>query len=212
MQQLDWYFDFISGYAYLQFEMLDRLPPGTTVAFKPILFAGLLKHHGHKGPGEIPGKRRFTYTQWAWLGERLGIPLTMPPAHPFNPLSALRLALACDCRKDAIQTIFRFIWREGRSVEGAAGVAELGRRLKLADPAAAIAAPAVKAKLRANTEEAVARGLFGVPTFAVDGEQFWGADSTDMLLDYLARPERFRTGEIARVRTLPLGTMRKEVS
>lgn len=212
MKELDWYFDFISGYAYLQFEMFDRLPSNTIVTLKPILFAGLLKHHRHKGPGEIPGKRSFTYTQWAWLGRHLGIPLIMPPAHPFNPLNALRLALALDCRREAVQTIFRFIWRDGRSIEDAAGLAALGKQLGLADPAAAVAHPDVKAKLRANTEEAVERSLFGVPTFVVDGELFWGADSTEMLLDYLARPSTFRDGEIERVRTLPYGTMRKEVS
>lgn len=209
MRTLDWYFDFISGYAYLQLEQMHRLPADTRVVFRPILFAALLDRYGHLGPGEIPPKRRFTYTQWAWLGMHHGIPLKMPPAHPFNPLRALRLALVLDCERDAVATIFRFIWREGRSVEDAASFAELAARLGVADAEARIAAPAIKERLRAETAAAAEAGIFGVPSFAVDGEVFWGADSTDMLLDYLARPEMFATGEIARVRALPVGTMRK---
>jgi len=63
--------------------------------------------------------------------------------------------------------------------------------------------------LRSNTEEAVSKGVFGVPTFAVDGELFWGVDSTDMLLDYLADPSLFTTGDMARISDLPIGQARK---
>ena len=68
MRELDWYFDFVSGYAYLQFEMLDRLAKDVTVRCKPILFAGLLNHFGHIGPAELAPKRQHTYQHWVWLG------------------------------------------------------------------------------------------------------------------------------------------------
>jgi 2-hydroxychromene-2-carboxylate isomerase len=207
----DWYFDFISPFAYFQFHHFGRLPPSLKVACKPVLFAGLLGHWGHKGPAEIPAKRRHTYRYCKWYADREGIAFTMPPAHPFNPLPALRLAIACGARQEAVGTIFDAIGGNGVDVPDGAGWAELCARLALEPEEAArrVAAPDVKAALRANTDEALARGVFGVPTFAIDDELFWGADSTDMFLDYLAEPERFRSGEMARLAALPIGQARK---
>ena len=67
----------------------------------------------------------------------------------------------------------------------------------------------MQASLRDNTARAIARGVFGVPTFAVDDELFWGVDATDMLLDYLADPQRFQRGELARVSQLPIASERR---
>lgn len=208
MRTIDWYFDFVSGYAYLQFEQLDRLPLGASVRFKPVLLAALLDRFGHLGPAELPPKREHTYRHWVWLGARLAIPMRMPPSHPFNPLAALRLAIACGGTQPAIAMIFRFIWREGRDAGNAGEIAELAERLGIADPAAALADGAVKAELRANTDEAAARGVFGVPTAVVDGHLFWGLDATDMLIAQLEDPDLFSAGEYCRVRDLPVGAAR----
>jgi 2-hydroxychromene-2-carboxylate isomerase len=174
-----------------------------------VLFAGLLDAWGHKGPAEIPAKRRFTYRQVVWIARRDGIPLCFPPAHPFNPLRALRLALALGCGQDTVGAIFRFIWEEGRLVEDDAQWAELARRLGVADADARIAAPEVKAALRRNGEEAVAAGVFGVPAFVADGEVFWGYDAGAMFLDYLRDPAAFASGELARVADLPTASVRR---
>ena len=207
----DWYFDFISPYAYFQFHRFAELPADLRVACKPVLFAGLLNHWGHKGPAEIPAKRLHTYRYCKWHADRQGLPFTMPPAHPFNPLPPLRLAIVCGASREAVGTIFDAIWGEGLDLWAGEGWAQLCRRLGL-DPDEAtqrIAAPAVKDALRANTDEALARGVFGVPTFAIDDELFWGDDATGMFLDYLAAPERFRSGEMARLAALPIGQARK---
>lgn len=209
MTRVDWYFDVISGFAYLQHERLGELPAGVAVAYRPVLFAGLLDHHGQMGPAEIPEKRRFTYRYWVWRAGRLGIPFRMPPVHPFNPLAALRLAIACGCTADAVAEIFRFIWRDGEDPQDAAALARLGARLGVDDVAAATAAPEVKARLRANTDEAAARGVFGVPTFVAGGELFWGADATDMLIDWLADPALLERPEMARVDAIPVGAARR---
>ncbi len=209
MTTLEWYFDFISGFAYQQLATFDRLPDDIEIVYRPVLFAGLLKHFGHKGPAEIPAKRRHTYRQWVWQAAHDGIPFRMPPAHPFNPLRALRLALALDCDARAIATIFDFIWAEGNSVEEAEGWERLIERLGVADAAERIESPAIKEALRAATAAAAARGVFGVPTFAIGDELFWGRDATPMLLDYIANPEEFRGGELARAANLPIGTMRR---
>ena len=203
---LDWYFDFVSGYAYLQFEQLERLPDTVAVRFKPVLFAGLLNHFGQLGPAELASKREHTYRHWVWLAARLGVPMKMPPAHPFNSLAALRLAIACGCDRAAVATIFRFIWREGRDAGKGEELAVLARRLGVAR--AALGEPALKAALRANTDEAVGRGVFGVPTAVVGERLFWGLDATEMLIAELEDPGLFTAGEYRRVRGLPVGASR----
>lgn len=209
MRTLDWYFDFVSAYAYFQLEGFESFPDDVEIRYHPVLFAGILGHHGHKGPAEIVEKRRFTYRQWVWQAARLGIPFKMPPAHPFNPLRALRLVVALGRDADVVATIFRFIWRHGHDIESEAGWRRLTAELGVADADARVGDPEVKAELRSITEQATARGLFGVPTFVAGEELFWGADATDMLLDFLADPALFRGGEMARVSALPIGTARK---
>ncbi len=153
MKTIDWYFDFISPFSYLQFEQLPRLPATVEVQLRPVLFAGLLNHWNSKGPVEIPGKRRFTYRHVHWLARRHGIPFKMPPAHPFNPLRVLRLSIALGNGPETVQQIFRFIWREGR--DPGAEWLELQRRLDVTDADRRIAAPEVRSALRRNTQEAI---------------------------------------------------------
>ena len=112
----------------------------------------------------------------------------MPPSHPFNPLAVLRLAIACGGTQPAISKIFRFIWRAGRDAGNAGEIAELAKRLGIADPAA--------------------RGVFGVPTAVVDERLFWGLNATDMLIVELEDPDLFSAGEYRRVRELPVGAAR----
>ena len=209
MRTLDWYFDFVSAFAYFQHESFARFPGDVEIRYHPVLFAGLLAHHGHKGPAEIAEKRRFTYRQWVWQAARQGIPFKLPPAHPFNPLRVLRLALALDRDPAVVATIFRFIWRDGEDIEDEASWRRLGAELGVDDAEARVGDAAVKAELRAATEQAAARGLFGVPTLVVGKELFWGADATEMVLDFLAEPGMFEGGEMARASALPVGTARK---
>ncbi|MBP6368625.1 MAG: DsbA family protein, partial [Burkholderiales bacterium] len=110
---VDWYFDFVSPFAYLQSERLASLPPRVSIRFRPVLFAGLLNANGQKGPAEITAKRTFSYRFVVWQARKLGIPLKFPHEHPFNPLPLLRLAIACDCAPDAVHRIFRFVWKDG---------------------------------------------------------------------------------------------------
>ena len=208
MKFAEWYFDFISPFAYLQFESLAQLPRSLEITFKPVVFAGILNHLQHKGPAEIPGKRRFTYRHVRWLARHHGIPLAFPPAHPFNPLRALRLAVALGSRREVIARIFRYIWREGRALDDAAGWNALTAELGVTGAEALISAQAVKDELRANGERAKALGVFGVPAFAIDGELFWGFDATGMVADYVTDPEWFNSAEMTRVGNLPSSAQR----
>ena len=208
MRTLDWYFDFISPFAYLQCARFPVLPAGIEVRRKPVLLSALLEHAGTLGPAEVPGKREFTYRQVLWLARRNGVPLRFPARHPFNPLSVLRLAVAIGASPELVRRVFDFIWAEGRDPSDPTELAALTALPELEAPEARIADPVVKARLKSNPEEAVAAGVWGVPTFVVDGLCFWGFDSGDMLLDYLADRSLFSTAEHARIATLP-GVVRK---
>ncbi len=210
MASIDWYFDFVSPFAYLQSERLAELGPRVDLRFRPVLFAGLLDAHGQKGPAEIARKRVFTYRFVVWQAKRLDIPFKIPPEHPFNPLPLLRLAIACDCTPDAVHRIFRFVWRDGRLPDLPIEWAELVHDLGLPDAQRRIADPDVKAALRRNTDEAIARGVYGVPTLAIGDELFWGADATPMAAEFLAAGSRWTDPQMDRIATLPVGASRRE--
>ncbi len=208
----DWYFDFVSPFAYLQSEQLAALAPRIAIRYRPVLFAALLGANGQKGPAEIPAKRVFTYRFCVWQAKKLGIALKFPHEHPFNPLPLLRLAIASDCTADAVHRIFRFVWRDGRLPDLPIEWAELVHDLALPDADRRIATPEVKDELRRNTDEAIARGVFGVPTLALGEALFWGADATAMAADYAAAGCRFPDPEYTRVAELPVGAARAQSS
>src|SRR5690349_21017959 len=184
---LRWYFDVISPFAYLQWPRIEALAHARPeLEFRPLLFAGLLDANGQKGPAEIPAKRRFTYRHVAWLAQRQGMPLRFPPAHPFNPLAALRTIVAAGTTPAAIGAVFEWIWRLGRAGDSVDALAPLLARLGVAPEA--LGSDAVKAQLRANFDAAMAENVFGVPTLSVDGELFWGQDAHDFALAALADP------------------------
>jgi 2-hydroxychromene-2-carboxylate isomerase len=198
---VDWYFDFVSPYSYIG---LHRLK-GIDVSYKPVLFAGLLNHFGQKGPAEIPAKRRWTYRWCTWWAKELGVPFRFPASHPFNPLQHLRLALACGSSPEAVRRIFDSIWITGDEATDPARFSVLCAGLKV-EPSKL---SEMKDLLRKNTEEAAARGVFGVPSFVVDDEVFWGADSVDFVKAFLADPAVVRNAEMRRLETLPLAAARK---
>ncbi len=210
--KLRWYFDLISPFAYLHLKQFHRLPAGMEIEYVPVLFAGLLKHWEQKGPAEIPAKRTYTYRHVTWLAAHLGIPFKVPPAHPFNPLHALRLVIAAGPTRAHVETAFDMIWQEGRDLQDPARIEELAHRLHIEDMQAAIADERVKSRLKANTEDAIAKGVFGVPTFLMGEALFWGQDSLEMMRDYLEDPQLFDTPEMRRVSSLPVGAARREVS
>ncbi len=113
-QKVTWVFDVISPFSYLAFPRLTELPPHLELEYKPVLLAALLSHFGQLGPAEIPPKRRFTYRFALWRARRLGLPMRFPPAHPFNPLAALRLVIAAGCDRRATGAVLDAIFRDGR--------------------------------------------------------------------------------------------------
>lgn len=208
MSQATWYFDYLSPFAYLQIHRFCELPPELDVTIKPVVFGALLEHHGQLGPAEIPSKRKFVYRFFKWQCARRGLPFQLPH-HPFPPLPVLRLTVAAGATEYAVKTIFHGIYGEGLDPGDPETVVKLGERLKISDPQRAIQSSAVKDTLRDNTNEAIAAGAFGVPTFVSGGEVFWGDDALPMLQDFLKDPGLFETPEMKRISNLPMGIVRK---
>jgi 2-hydroxychromene-2-carboxylate isomerase len=188
MKHITFYLDFISPYAWLAFKELPQALMGLsyTVAYKPVFLGGLLKHNAMLGPAEVLPKRDWTYRHVQWLAHKRGHPLDMPAQHPFNPLGLLRLAVASDPlglpNRYVCDTLFRHVWVGGADAADPARLAAVTQQLApVQDPADA----AVKAQLKAHADEAIAKDVFGVPAFEVDGKVFWGLDGLPMLRAYL---------------------------
>lgn len=203
---LVWYFDVISPFAALAIPEMEALSAEHDVTFRPVLFAGLLKAFGHLGPAEIPAKRTQTYRIVQWLANERGIPFRAPPAHPFNPLALLRLLCVRELSIADAAVAFWLVWGEGRDPQSPETAAALADALGVSPDAGND--PAVKDRLRANTEVAVAAGVYGVPTLAIGDELFWGLDAMPMARAYLADPGLFASGEMARVSNLPMAVER----
>lgn len=207
MRTLTFYFDFVSPYSYLAFKRLHELPADVELRLEPVLFAGLLAHFGNKGPAEIPVKRRWTYRWCTWWAKELGIPFRFPASHPFNPLHHLRLALAVGPSRENVGRIFDAIWISGAEATDGAALAALARSLGVDE--SRLASAQIKDALRRCTDEAAARGVFGVPTWDVDGELFWGADALEFVNAFLADRAALHNEEMRRADSLPVGAARR---
>jgi len=203
-----WVFDVISPFAYLGSKQLALLPTDVDLTLVPVLFAGLLNHHGQVGNAEIESKRRFTYRFAMWRARKMNVPMRLPPAHPFNPLHALRLVVGASSTRHAAETALDFVFQHGRDVTDPDVLADLAKELGIPDARAVIEDERVKQRLRDNTDWAIKQGVFGVPTFVIDGELFWGHDAFDMVLDYFRDPGQFADAEMRRIDDLPVGVVR----
>ena len=186
-------FDFVSPNAYLAWTQLPAIAArhGRAVEPVPVLFAGLLEAHGQLGPAEVPPKIRWMTRNNLRKAALLGVELNPPAFHPFNPLLALRassLPLETAARRAMIDALFRAVWVRGLHVGESSVVAEIADEIGLvgATIVADAQAPASKARVREQTDAAIARGVFGVPTMEVEGELFWGFDDLPHLERFLA--------------------------
>lgn len=207
---VDFYFDVISPYVYIADARVQALlarRPDLTVVYRPVLFAAILGHWGQLGPAEIPAKRTFTFKDVVRRCSEVGLPLRGTATHPFNPLIALRAlhAVAEDQRPRAAAAVLRAGWGDGGELGDPAVVAAALTSVDLPGDALVARAqdPAIKAALARDTEQAIARGVFGVPSFLVRGQVLWGQDriadiepilddrdpvTTEMITELLARP------------------------
>ena len=202
-----WYFDFISPFAYLQWQLLQRQTTDFTLQPIPTLFAGLLAHWDNKGPVEILPKRQWTYEHCLWIAHRHGIPMQLPAQHPFNPLPLLRLCIAKQNDHAVVDRLFRYVWQEGHLPSEEHAWQALLHELQTTQ--AEIETAEVKDSLRRHGDLAIAAGVFGVPTAVVNQQCFWGVDATDMLIAYLQQDAFFSTAAFQGAQNLPVGIQRK---
>ena len=215
MKHINFYFDPISPYAYLAFEQLPKVLQGLSycVTYRPVLFAAMLKHFGQLGPAEIMPKRTWTYRQISWLAKEQGTDLDFPAAHPFNPLSLLRLGVACGrdgaCNRYVAETLLRHVWQGGHDAADAQRLQALTEQLQ---PQRAPDDAAVKVELKANTDAAIEAGVFGVPTMEIEGQYFWGLDSLPMLRAYISGDAWFGSPAWKKAADVPTGATRTSQS
>ena len=214
---LDFYFDFISPYAYLAWKNPRTGPRalaarhGIELALHPVLFAGLLERWGQLGPAESPAKRAFLVKDVMRHAAREGLPFTYPLHHPFNPLTLLRLALPAVSgarQAEVIDALFDVVWASGRDLADPGVIASAlgpdGSRLL-----ARTRDDDVKAALRAETDAAIGRDVFGVPTFIVRGELFWGSDRAADVEQFLAGNDPIDHALAQAIIARPVGTARR---
>jgi len=203
---LRWYFDVISPFAYLQWPKVKALAARRDVVLLPVLLAAVLAARGQKGPAEIPGKREFTYRHVLWQAREAGVPLQFPPAHPFNPVTALRLCIASGGTVAVVDAVFDWIWVQGRAGDSSEALQPLLQQLGIGTDA--VTDPAVKNALRANTDAALAAGVFGVPTLQVGDALFWGNDAHAFALAVLDDPALLDDPQMRRIASLPIAASR----
>jgi len=201
--EIDFYFDFISHNAYLAWHILPTMAKkyGYSVRPVPVLFAGFLQTFGQLGPAEIEPKIAWMNRNNLRKATQLGIPLNAPKLHPFNPLFLLRLSAQEMSEAERCQITGRIlsaVWVDGMDPNDRDAVklclAELG--VDGERYIAGTAADAVKAQVRANTDEAIARGCFGVPSMVVNGEVFWGYDDLVYLEALLAGSDPLQDADL----------------
>jgi 2-hydroxychromene-2-carboxylate isomerase len=194
------HFDFISPYSYLALTQVESFGERHDIEWKvrPVLYAAILEATGLVGPAEQPIKRQYTARDIIRAADLVGVPIIGPPAHPFNPLMALRTVCLYQDDPRGLELavgLASLCWGQGRPLTKYRVLEEAleAMGLKTADLATRVNASTTKAQLRANTTQALAAGVFGVPTFVWQGEIFWGHDRmnhlSDRLSERLASPE-----------------------
>lgn len=188
MKSVRFFFDYLSPFSYFAWRRLSEIP--ATIEMVPVALGPLLNHWGIKGPGEVQPKREFLLKQCLREAKRKNISFTTPQTHPFNSLYALRISLkevAGIHQNEVIKTLWLSGWSE-RIDMGEPD--ELLKALRKADlPAEELYEKSftreAKQALKTNIAEAISKGVFGVPSFLVEEELFWGEDSIMHLIEYL---------------------------
>lgn len=194
-RQVEFFFDVGSPYSYLAYKELPRVAArtGASIVWHPMLLGGVFKATGNHSPMDIPAKRQWSDGDLDCWARRYGAPFRLNPHFPINTLALMRGAIGYQRKGDAdfhryVDAIFSAMWETGRNLNDPN---EIGKVLVEAglDPREALAMlddPEVKAELKRATEEAVARGIFGAPSFIVNDKLYWGNDRLLFVEEQLA--------------------------
>ena len=190
--QISFCFDVLSPYAWIASKRIRAFAArhGTALQAKPVLLGAILTHHGSLGPAELPAKRAYTWRDAHRCAAEHGLDLEGPARHPFNPLLALRACTRAAAGAEqwkVIDAVFDAGWAKGADLSDAKALRAAldAAGLDGAKILAAAVAPAAKRGLKENTLQAVNAGVFGVPSFIVKGELFWGNDRFEHMAAFL---------------------------
>lgn len=194
MKKVDFYFDFLSPYSY--FAWINHCNLDMEFSYMPVPMGSLFSHWDMKGPGEILPKRIYMLKSCFRYAAKKNISFIPPKSHPFNPLYALRLstlAINSGNQKKMIDILFKAVWEKGQDVSDLDFLLELlsdngfSNAQELLDKTFE---KEVKMEVKRNLKEAKGSMIFGVPTFKVDDEIFWGNDSMEQLQSYVNNTEK----------------------
>ncbi len=194
MKTFEFWFDFGSPAAYLASTQIAGIEAatGARAVWRPMLLGGVFQATGNHSPATIAAKGRYIFDDFARFARRYGVPLQRNPHFPINTLLLMRGAMGVQARDparfaDYCAAMFQAIWVQALDMNDPAVIGQALHRAGF-DPQALLALtqePEVKAALKAATEEAVARGVFGAPTFFAGDQMFWGQDRIDFLKEAL---------------------------
>ncbi len=191
-QTVEFFFDCASPYTYLAATQIQAVAQraGGQVQWKPFLIGKAFEATGNKMPASVPAKAKYMFKDLQLWARHYGVAFQFPKIFPINSLLPQRLlcAVAPERRPEAALALMRAYWAEGADIQQAEVLQALLDGIGL-DGSALLAAAqtdAVKAQLKANTEDAVARGAFGAPTFFIGKTQFWGNDRLGLIEEMLA--------------------------
>ena len=194
-KQVEFYFDFGSPYSYLAYKALPGIAAAHSaqIVWRPMLLGGVFKATGNHSPAEIPAKSKWMNQDMQRWAARYGAMFRRNPHFPINTLLLMRGAAGMQMRgpdfDKYVATVFHAMWGEPRNLGEPQELAAVLRQAGFDADAfqALVNDAAVKEQLKKATEEAVARGVFGAPTFFVGAEMFWGQDRLDFVAAALAR-------------------------
>jgi len=196
MKSFKFWFDFGSTASYLAWTQLPALEAatGATAVFKPMLLGGVFQATGNQSPANIPAKGKYIFADFSRFAKRYGVEFNMNPWFPVNTLLLMRGAIALQMKgdprfKDYCRAVFNAIWVTSLNMNDTAVASQALVRAGF-DATALIALAseqATKDALKAATQTAVERGVFGAPTFFVGDQMFWGQDRMDFVKEALQK-------------------------
>jgi 2-hydroxychromene-2-carboxylate isomerase len=215
-KELIFYFDYISPYSFLAWRKIGELTNRYNLNLKPVpvLFGAILSHWDTRGPAEIEPKREYTYKDIVRSAARDKIKLQFPPAHPFNPLLALRATCIMENHPkyyfSFITSLFEACWIQSRDLANEEFILDILNLHGIRNGSELLKSEPVKKSLKDKTEEAVLRGVFGVPAMIADSELFWGNDRLEFLENYLKGEDPVSPAQLKHLINLPRGIDRKQ--
>jgi 2-hydroxychromene-2-carboxylate isomerase len=192
---IDFYFDFASPTSYLAYTQLPGIAAeaGAAIVYQPVLLGGIFQATGNLPPISVPGKQAYIMNDLKRFAARYGVRFNVNPHFPLNSLQLMRGATGLLLRNPGdfdtyVRSIFRAMWLDQVNLGDQQALAAVLRNAGLdpVDLASIASDPAVKDRLKANTEAAVQKGLFGVPTFFVGEDMFFGQDRLSFVREALA--------------------------